>query len=36
MNLATHSLQMKIGVMAAKVLGSLTGYSAPKSVCTCW
>jgi hypothetical protein len=35
-NLATHSLQMKISVMTAKVLGSLTGYSAPYSVCTCW
>src|SRR6266516_1353177 len=28
-NLATHSLQMKISVIMAKVLGSLTGYSAP-------
>jgi hypothetical protein len=28
-NLATHSLQIKISVMMAKVLGSLTGYSAP-------
>jgi hypothetical protein len=28
-NLATHSLQMKISVMTAKVSGSLTGYSAP-------
>jgi hypothetical protein len=34
-NLATHSLQMKIGVSLAKLLGSLTGYSAPKRVCTC-
>jgi hypothetical protein len=29
-------LQMKISVSLAKLLGSLTGYSAPKSVCTCW
>jgi hypothetical protein len=35
-NLVTHSLQMKISVSLAKLWGSLTGYSAPKSVCTCW
>ena len=35
-NLVTHSLQMKISVSLAKSWGSLTGYSAPKSVCTCW
>jgi hypothetical protein len=34
-NLVTHSLQMKISVSLAKSWGSLTGYSAPKSVCTC-
>jgi len=27
---------MKISVSLAKLLESLTGYSAPKSVCTCW
>jgi hypothetical protein len=34
-NLATHSLQMKISVSLAKSWESLTGYSAPKMVCTC-
>jgi hypothetical protein len=35
-NLVTHSSQMKISVSLAKLLESLTGYSAPKRVCTCW
>ena len=35
-NLVTHSLQMKISVSLAKLWRSLTGYSAPKSICTCW